>query len=118
MTLRLAARPDPEAQRRAAEQRVRHLMGELGDALVDLAAMAAVPEAKAPVELLSVAEFCRRAGISRSTAWLWVQDGTIGSLLVHGRRIVPSSEIERLASLAAARATHKVRADRPEGGLH
>jgi hypothetical protein len=63
------------------------------------------PQARdaAPVELVSVAEFARRAGIGRSSAYLGVADGSVRSVKVRGRRLVPASELARLAESAGQR---------------
>ena len=85
---------DPEARVRAAVE-------ELADALLAVARESAVPpRVAAPVELLSVAEFARRASLGRSSAYLGVADGSIRSVKVRGRRLVPASELARLADLA------------------
>jgi hypothetical protein len=81
------------------EDRVRAAVEELADALLAVAREPADHDA-APVELISVAEFARRAGIGRSSAYLGVADGSIRSLRLRGRRIVPASELARLADLA------------------
>jgi hypothetical protein len=80
-----------------AEYRVRAAVAELANALVALAAVERRP-ATAPVELVSVAEFARRAGIGRSSAYLAVADGTLRSVKLRGRRLVPASELVRLAA--------------------
>jgi hypothetical protein len=85
---------DPEARVRAAVE-------ELADALLAVARESAAPSrVAAPVELVSVAEFARRAGIGRSSAYLAVSDGTLRSVRLRGRRLVPASELARLADLA------------------
>lgn len=81
------------------ETRIRAAVDELVSALIDATIPAPAPPAP-PVELLSVGEFARRAGLGRSSAWLAIADGTVGSVKIHGRRIVPSSEIDRLAASA------------------
>jgi hypothetical protein len=87
---------DPEARVRAAVE-------ELADALLAVAReTAAPPRVAAPVELVSVAEFARRAGIGRSSAYLAVSDGTLRSVRLRGRRLVPASELARLADLAGS----------------
>jgi hypothetical protein len=83
------------------EDRVRAAVEELADALLAVAREPAARDA-APVELISVAEFARRAGIGRSSAYLGVADGSIRSLRLRGRRIVPASELARLAESAGA----------------
>jgi len=86
--------PTPEARVRAAVE-------ELADALLAVAReSAAPPRVAAPVELVSVAEFARRASLGRSSAYLGVADGSIRSVKVRGRRLVPASELARLADLA------------------
>lgn len=83
------------------EARVRAAVEELADALLAVARETAAPSrAAAPVELVSVAEFARRAGIGRSSAYLAVSDGTLRSVRLRGRRLVPASELARLADLA------------------
>ena len=85
---------DPEARLRAAVE-------ELAAALLAVARESAAPTRDAaPVELVSVAEFARRAGIGRSSAYLAVGDGTLRSIRLRGRRLVPASELGRLAESA------------------
>lgn len=45
---------------------------------------------------LSIPEFCRAIGISRSSAYLLVNAGTLRTIRLGGRRLVPVSEIDRL----------------------
>jgi hypothetical protein len=86
--------PTPEARVRAAVE-------ELADALLAAVRETAAPaRVAAPVELVSVAEFARRAGLGRSSAYLSVADGSVRSVKVRGRRLVPASELARLADLA------------------
>jgi excisionase family DNA binding protein len=82
------------------ETRVRAAVAELADAIVALAAAEHRPSTTAPVELLSVAEFAHRAGIGRSSAYLMVADGTLRSVRLRNRRLVPASELGRLAESA------------------
>jgi excisionase family DNA binding protein len=81
------------------EERVRVAVEELADALLAVAREPAARTA-APVELISVAEFARRAGLGRSSAYLSVADGSLRSVKVRGRRLVPASELARLAESA------------------
>jgi multidrug efflux pump subunit AcrA (membrane-fusion protein) len=84
-----------------AETRVRAAVAELADALLALASESAPRRGDiAPVELVSVAEFARRAGIGRSSAYLSVADGSVRTVKVRGRRLVPASELGRLVDLA------------------
>jgi hypothetical protein len=87
-----------------SEDRVRAAVEELADALRAVARESR-PQARdaAPVELVSVAEFARRAGIGRSSAYLGVADGSVRSVKVRGRRLVPASELARLAESAGQR---------------
>lgn len=82
------------------EARIRAALADLGEALIELAAQSSAP-ASTPIELLSVADFARRAGIGRSTAYLLASSGQLRSVKVRGRRLVPSSELGRLAQAAA-----------------
>ena len=75
-------------------------LAELADALRAEIAAESRPADAAPVELVSVAEFARRAGIGRSSAYLAVSDGTLRSVRLRGRRLIPASELARLADLA------------------
>jgi len=81
------------------EERVRAAVAELADALVALAA-GDCRSTTAPVELLSVAEFARRAGIGRSSAYLGAADGSLRSVKLRGRRLVPATELTCLAEAA------------------
>jgi excisionase family DNA binding protein len=82
---------DPEVRLRAA-------LDELADALVALARESR-PHADAgvPIQLLSVSEAAGRLGISRSSAYVALGAGRLWSIRIGGRRLVPSSEIARLA---------------------
>lgn len=85
----------------AVEARVRAAVAELADALIAaLREPAADPAPDGPIDLLSVDAAARRIGIARSTAYLAVRDGSLRSVRIRGRRLVPASEIARLASLA------------------
>jgi len=102
--------PDPDAQRRDAEQRVRRLMTELADALVDLAAMSTAPEPRPPVELLDIRTFAVRCHIARSTLYQQLATGAIASVMISpGRRLIPSTELDRIAAAATPRAPHNGR---------
>lgn len=83
--------PDPETRVRAA-------VAELAEALVALAAVSHQPAA--PVELLSPAAFSRRASLSRSSTYLALASGDIHSIKFRGRRLIPASELGRLAESA------------------
>lgn len=83
-----------------AEARVRVALAELGDALIDLARTAAPTATAGPVELYSPARFAALAGLGRSTVYLAIADGSVRSTRVRGRRLIPSSELGRLASMA------------------
>jgi excisionase family DNA binding protein len=85
---------DPEA-------RIRAVMAELTEALVDLGRdSAAAPAADGPVELMAPATFARRSGLGRSTVYMEIASGEIRSLKVRGRRLIPGSELARLAAAA------------------
>lgn len=88
----------------ALEELVDALRAEVREEL-----LAAAPRREAPVELVSVAEFARRAGIGRSSAYLGVSDGSIRSVKVRGRRLVPASELARLAEAASPREPRRSR---------
>lgn len=79
-----------------AEERVRVALAELGDALLQLARESAVRPEQGAVELLSVADFAKRAGVSRSTAYLLVSSREVCSIKVRGRRLVPASAVAAL----------------------
>lgn len=81
-----------------AEARVRAAVDELAAALLALARAGRPEHDPAAVELLGVAEFARRAGIGRSTTYIAVADGSLRSLKVRGRRLIPASELARLAA--------------------
>jgi hypothetical protein len=85
----------------ALEARVRAAVSELADAILEVVRESTPPpQHSGPVELLSVGEFARRAGIERSSAYLAVQDGSLRTVKVRGRRLVPVSELARLAASA------------------
>lgn len=58
-------------------------------------------------EALSVAEFCQRMGISRSTAYLEMRSSRLHSCSCGRRRLIPASEciawLERLAAKGGAK---------------
>lgn len=84
-----------------SEARIRAALAELGEALIELSRDRQAPSKElGPVDLLDVETFSRRAGIGRSTAWLMVADGSLRSVKIRGRRLVPSSELARLTSTA------------------
>lgn len=87
------ALPDPEARVRAA-------LAELADALVALAQPVPSRQVVGPVELLSPAAFARRAGLGRSTTYLAIADGSVRSVKIRGRRLIPASELVRLGDEA------------------
>jgi hypothetical protein len=82
------------------EDRVRVAVEELTAALLAIARETPASGSAAAVELVSVAEFARRASLGRSSAYLGVADGSVRSVKVRGRRLVPASELARLADLA------------------
>jgi hypothetical protein len=94
------------------EDRVRAAVEELAGALMAAVREPAARDA-APVELISVAEFARRAGIGRSTAYISIADGSVRSVRIQGRRVVPASELSRLADLAGPNALGAAPAERP-----
>jgi hypothetical protein len=95
VTLR-PAHVDPDSRRQDAEARIRAATELLVAALVDLAETA--PEPARPVELLSVTQAAERlGGMSRSTLYQCLNRGTVRSVLVSGRRLIPGDEIARLA---------------------
>jgi hypothetical protein len=72
-------------------------LAELVDALRAEIAAESRPADAAPIELIGVGEFARRASLGRSSAYLGVADGSIRSIKIRGRRLVPASELARLA---------------------
>lgn len=77
------------------ETRIRDALRELGDALVSLAKSS--PADVAPVGLLAVEAAAERLGIARSTAWEAIRAGELRTVKVRGRRLVPTTELERIA---------------------
>ena len=55
----------------------------------------------APVELLSVEEAARRAGISRTLFYAQIMNGKVRSLRVGRRRLVPATELAKLVEAVA-----------------
>ena len=74
-------------------ERIDAAIGELEAVRVEIHRALTEPE---PV-LLSVNQFIARTGLSRRTAFSRLHDGTIRSVKVGRRRLVPASEVERLA---------------------
>lgn len=84
-----------------AEARVLTAVQELGEALIALAReQAATAPEPGPVELYSPARFAAMAGLGRSTVYLAIADGSVRSTRVRGRRLIPSTELGRLAAAA------------------
>jgi hypothetical protein len=84
-----------------AEERVRAATLELVEALLAAAREGVAPQRVAgPVELISPAEFARRASLSRSSLYLALASGDIKSCKVGGRRLISVSELARLSELA------------------
>ena len=74
---------------------------ELVDALrAEVRADAATQVPAGPVELYSPARFATLAGLGRSTVYLAIADGSVRSVKVRGRRVIPSTELGRLAAAA------------------
>ncbi len=96
----------------AAEDRVRVASSELAEALIALAHEQATEAARpAPVELLDVRTAAQRlGGMSRSTLYQAMTAGTVRSIRVSGRRLIPSSEIERIATSDRPRTPRRGRA--------
>lgn len=53
----------------------------------------------AVVENLSIAVFARRLGISERTVWRMLSAGVLESRRIGGRRLIPSSEAERIMAM-------------------
>jgi excisionase family DNA binding protein len=100
---RIGRSPDPEQQRSSAEAVAREAAAAFVDALVTLALTGAPQQPRPPVELLSAEEFAHRAGVARSTLWALLNRGEIGSTKLGGRRLIPTTELERLADAATRR---------------
>jgi len=82
------------------EARVHAAAAELANAIVAMAVAERQPRRAATVELLSVASFAKKTSLGRSTVYLGVADGSIRTVKIRGRRLVPSSELDRLAERA------------------
>jgi hypothetical protein len=76
---------------------VTELVAALREDLARLVQPATAPDS---VDLLSPAAFARRSGLGRSTVYLAIADGSVRSIKVRGRRLLPSSELARLAAAA------------------
>lgn len=83
-----------------AEARVRVALAELGDALIELARSRSGTSEPGPVELYAPGRFSALSGLGRSTVYLAIADGSIRSTKVRGRRLIPSTELSRLAAAA------------------
>ncbi len=86
-----------------AEARLEVATRELVAAVLAVAAERSADAARpAPVELLDVKRAAERlGGMSRSTLYSLMAAGTVQSVTVGGRRLIPSSEVERLATAPA-----------------
>ena len=83
------------------DDRVRAAVAELAEALIEIARESSPPARSAePVDLLSPALFARRTGLGRSTVYMALAEGAVRSVKVRGRRLIPASEITRLADSA------------------
>lgn len=103
---------DPDARRQDAERRIRTLFSDLADAVIALADLCASPRPQR-VELLSVADFALRCGIARSSLYRQLARGAIASVEVGNRRLIPSTELDRLAAAARPRIVSNCGPDRP-----
>lgn len=78
-------------------ERIRKAAEELAEALIALADEA--PATAPAVELLDVETFAARVGgMARSTVYAAIAAGDIRSVKVRGRRVIPASEVERIAA--------------------
>lgn len=78
--------------------------GRLAEAIAALLAAAAVapaaPESSAPETVLTVPETAERLKISRSLVYKAISDGTLRSVRIGKRRLIPVSEVQRLIDSA------------------
>lgn len=76
---------------------------QLADAIAALlsATAAAAAKPKAPETVLTVHEAAERLKISRGLVYAAIKDGTIRSVRIGKRRLIPSSEIQRLIDSAS-----------------
>jgi excisionase family DNA binding protein len=100
---RIVRLSEAEQRRRDAEMRLRDSATAFVNAVVDLVLASGQQQPRPPVELLSVEEFAHRAGVARSTLWALLNRGEIGSTKLGGRRLIPSTELDRLADAATRR---------------
>jgi excisionase family DNA binding protein len=101
--VRIVRLSEADQRRRDAEMRVRDSATAFVNAVVDLALASGQQQPRPPVELLSVEEFARRAGVARSTLWGLVNRAEVGSVKIGGRRVIPASELDRIADAATRR---------------
>lgn len=92
---------DPASAADEAERRLALAAQEFVASLIDVvrARPSVLTDTSAPV-LMSVAEAARRLGISRSTAYMAVADGSLKTIKVRGRRLVAEPELARIARTA------------------
>jgi excisionase family DNA binding protein len=47
-------------------------------------------------DALSIAETCRKIGVSRRTIYRWINSGKLSTLSIAGKTLIPKSEVQRL----------------------
>ena len=55
-----------------------------------------------PKRALRINEFCAAYGVSRSSAYLMIRDGRLRTVLLAGRRLVPTDSAEALIRVRSA----------------
>jgi hypothetical protein len=80
-----------------AEERLRAAFVELTEAVIELAHEPTSSSERTAAELLSPAEFSRRSSLGRSLLYQLLADGRVRSARVRGRRVIPATELDRLA---------------------
>lgn len=94
------------------ENRIEAAVRELVAALLEMGSSSAPPARPPSVELLSPKEFGRRASLGRSSVYQALARGDVRSLRVGGRRLIASSELDRLAAESAGAASRGEEAGR------
>lgn len=80
-----------------AEERVRAALDTLGAAIIEAIHEGEHAHDAAPERLLGIPEVCRQLGVGRSFLYGEISTGRLRSVKVGRRRLVPASELGRLA---------------------
>jgi excisionase family DNA binding protein len=81
--------------------RLEAAVAELVEALAEVARVEAASVPAAPDRLLSVAEACQATSLGRTAIYELIAAGKLRSITIGRRRLIPASEVGRIAGLAS-----------------